>query len=514
MNTLEKKITLSFGAVCCTFLAMTVFTLLQVNTVTESSRKIQNIFVPSIEANVRLTNAINTSKNGLLGWILTQDENYVRQRKAAWTTIGKMHKQLMNYAKNWPDTEQQARLESISKDLDLFRQYQDEIEGKIHTDEKIAALDLLKEKSIPLAQTLVATLRRISDPQKWQMERIFAAEEEQENILTNAALFFLSLSFLGSILLGAVLTRAVILPLNRTIKFAESITRGNYSLDRNLLIGEEKLDTALIEMTKQLSDKKQENERQQKSLRIYNKELKFLNSELKTSNNELTQFSYRTSHDLKAPLITVRGLADIICEDIKEGDYDEVERNANHISNHVKKLERLIVDILNLAKADLKVTNEEKVDFKEIIHSIEGRLKNIYIDNNVTIETELDDTKPIYASKVRITQILENLISNGIKYCNKNKPYRYVKISTEYKKNKKLCIIEDNGIGIPKEYSNRVFEMFQRFHPDISYGSGLGMYIIKKHIDKMDAKISFESSDNGTKFIIELPEGKWKEANE
>jgi len=505
MDALEKKIAFSFGAICFAFLIMTVVTLTQVNKVTQSSRQIQNVYAPSIEANLRLTNALNTSITSLQNLVLAEDDIFLRQRQASWSIIGKMHKQLINYSKHWNNSEQINNLYKVDKDLVLLRQYQDTIEEKAHSKERLLALRMLKEKSTPLAHQIIATLRHISDPQKWEMERTFLQEEGHEQTLTNTAIIFLFLGVVGSVSVGLILTRAVILPLNRTMILADAITKGDYSLENELFDGEEKLDIALRTMTKQLSEKSIRNQYQQEKLIVYNQELKTLNSNLEIYNDELSQFSYRTSHDLRAPLITVRGLADAICEDIQDGNYDEAEMNANNISGHVKKLENLVVDILDLAKAELEVTDKEIVNVKEIVSEIQTRLQPIYIDNNVRIETNIDPSVTFYVSKVRFTQIIENLISNAIKYSDKNKTSQFVKVSTSQNEERNVCIIEDNGVGIPDEFTNRVFNMFERFHPDISYGSGLGMYIIKKHIDKMDGEISFTSSKSGTIFSIELP---------
>lgn len=215
-------------------------------------------------------------------------------------------------------------------------------------------------------------------------------------------------------------------------------------------------------------------------------------------NDELSQFSYRTSHDLKAPLVTIRGLSNAMVEDINEGDYEEVKGNAIYIGTFVHKLEHLVTDILNLTKADLEVSEKESVDLEEIIGEIKERLKSIYIDTNVEIGVAIDPLANLIVSKARITQVLENLISNSIKYRDNNKHRSFVKISSKKVNNTTLITVEDNGIGIPLKHQHNVFQMFQRFHPNISFGSGLGMYIVKKHLNNMTAEINLESSEKGT----------------
>lgn len=498
MDSLEKKIAFSFGTVSIAFLVMTIVTLIQVNNVMESSRRIQNILEPSLETNLRLMIAINTSHASLQSWLLFRDEKFIRQKQAIWSVIEERYSQLINYSKHWDKAEQIEKLNKVGQDLALFRQHQKAIAEADHSNSRALAIQLLMEKNSSMGDQLISTLRQISDPQYWEMKRTFNEEEKQGHILKSTAIVFLVFSIIGSASLGVLLVSGVIIPLNRTVKLADAISNGNYSLSDELFSGEKKLDVALRAMTTQLYERKQENEFQRESLEKYIRELKI-------SNEELSQFSYRTSHDLRAPLITVRGLAEVIREDIKDGDYLEAEKNAKNIIGHVKRLETLVVDILNLAKADLEITENEEINIEEIISEIQGRLKSTYIDNDVIIQTDLDHSISFHVSKVRITQVLENLISNAIKYSDENKPFRSIKISTIQRDDKNCCVVEDNGIGIPDAFNKRVFSMFQRFHPKISYGSGLGMYIIKKHVDKMEGQISFTSSTSGTKFIIELP---------
>lgn len=232
--------------------------------------------------------------------------------------------------------------------------------------------------------------------------------------------------------------------------------------------------------------------------------------EVNMRNEELSQFSYRTSHDLKAPLVTVRKLSDFIVQDINNADYDDVKENAAVISKNVHKLENLVTDILSLAKADLEISEKEAVNLWQIIEEIQQRLKGIYIDSETKIENTIDESIEILVSKARITQIIENLMSNAIKYRDENKPFQLVKVSINKKGLQNTIVIEDNGIGIPEKFQEKVFEMFQRFHPEISFGSGLGMYIVKKHIEKMSAEISFKSSNQGTRFEITLTEDNGK----
>ena len=235
-------------------------------------------------------------------------------------------------------------------------------------------------------------------------------------------------------------------------------------------------------------------------------------TKLENTNLELSQFAYRTSHDLKAPLITVRCLAEAIIEDIADNNPADILKNAHSISKCVKSLENLVNDILNLTRVDVKVTDVEKLDLNEIVNEIKLRLESIYLDNDVVIRTNIDPSVSIVASRTRVAQSIENLVSNSIKYSDQCKESRYVEISNCAGDSYNSVTVSDNGLGIPAEFQDRVFGMFERFHPTVSAGSGLGMYILKKNIDHMNSEISYESSSAGTDFKIKFFKGNCESA--
>lgn len=498
MNTIERKIAFSFAILSLTFLVMMLVIYVQISHVTESTQRIQNVLEPSLKANLRMTVALKTTLTSQQSWILLKKPIFKRQRLAAWSVIDKMYKQLLNYSKYWENATQIEELKSLGMKLALLKQQQQTIESHFLGQKHALALTIFHQKSLPLSQNLIESLRHIYDPQNWEMERIFVLEEKLEKRLQNSALLFATITVIGSLTIGFLLGRAVIMPLIRTVELADSITQGNYSPHSQSLSGEKRLDTALLSMLNQLSSKEQENYQQQQTLNQYNQELK-------ASNEELSQFSYRTSHDLRAPLITIRRLAELISEDINEQNYSEALKNGKKIAFHVKKLENLVVDILDLAKAELEISDNEDLVLYHVLEDIEQRLQHIYLENNVSIQYEKDESARFHVSRIRLTQVLENLISNGIKYADVTKASAYVRITHGRSENNYPCIVvEDNGIGIPTQFHQIIFGMFQRFHPEVSYGSGLGMYIINKHILKMDCEINFTSSEKGTKFIIEF----------
>ena len=236
--------------------------------------------------------------------------------------------------------------------------------------------------------------------------------------------------------------------------------------------------------------------------KINEQNLEKISNSLKIANDELMQFSYRTSHDLKSPLLTMRCLAVLTVEDINAGDLDMAKQNLELIITQAKSLETLVTDLLNLAKADAIDDKPESIDFSKITDEVIMLNKTKAEINKVKIYCDINTNSEWCFPNVRILQILNNLISNSIKYYDENKEERFVKISIFEKDNNLSLSVIDNGQGIPFENEEEIFKMFKRFHIEKVSGSGLGMYVLKKHVDHLKGTINVKSSDEGTEINI------------
>ena len=229
---------------------------------------------------------------------------------------------------------------------------------------------------------------------------------------------------------------------------------------------------------------------------------------LTRANEELSQFAYRASHDLKAPLTSSKMLATFVVQDIKENNLDRAIEDVEQISAQMEKLETLVTGILSLTEADNIEENKEPVDFSAVIDNIKLSVHEMLKANNCTFQAKIDISQPMSAEPVRIQQIFENLVTNAIKYSCPKQEQSYVNIDIAEQPNSYVIKVEDNGLGIPEDRKGELFQMFKRFHPNVSFGSGLGMSIIKKHIDFLKGTIDVDSSQAGTIFTIIFPKGE------
>ena len=227
---------------------------------------------------------------------------------------------------------------------------------------------------------------------------------------------------------------------------------------------------------------------------------------LTQANAELAQFAYRASHDLKAPLSSSKLLTRFIVEDIQSGLLTSAIEDAQKIHGQMEKLEDLVVSILSLTEIDSLDNNVTEIELIPVIDEIQHRLSSVIELHNEAITCDVCLEHPFISDKVRVVQILENLISNAFKYRDDDKVEKpYVKVSLSEKTDSYQLSVQDNGIGIPLDRHDEVFQMFKRFHPKISFGSGLGLAIVKKHVDYLNGTILMQTSELGTHFIINIP---------
>lgn len=226
---------------------------------------------------------------------------------------------------------------------------------------------------------------------------------------------------------------------------------------------------------------------------------------LQKANEELSQFAYRASHDLKSPLVAITALSDCILLDLESGDVEEAIENTCKIGERSACLTTLVMDIMELSRADLADEDVAAVD----IEALFGYLEKAVMDakNYSRVELRLVDqtTGPLYSQSRRLEQLIYNLVSNGFKYANLDRDSCFVDVVFSNTSGGLQLEIADNGVGIPEKFHDKMFQRFQRFHPDMATGSGLGMSIVKSNLDRLGATVEFNSSLVGTRFIIRFP---------
>jgi signal transduction histidine kinase len=223
--------------------------------------------------------------------------------------------------------------------------------------------------------------------------------------------------------------------------------------------------------------------------------------ELIESNQELDTFFYKASHDLKGPLASVMGIVNLARLEMHD---EEIEKYFNMIETSVKRLDRTLLDLIELAKTRKGSSKLILINLKSIVDEILLSLRHVSGFSKINFEVKIDHHAEIMADKVLLLSVLQNLIHNAINYCNHDSPW--VKIAVITTDDGVEIEIADNGKGIPDAIRNRVFEMFYRGNTE-STGSGLGLFIVKNALDKMKGTIDLKSRDGqGTVFTVRIPD--------
>jgi len=220
--------------------------------------------------------------------------------------------------------------------------------------------------------------------------------------------------------------------------------------------------------------------------------------ELQKVNAELDGFVYSASHDLKAPLLSILGIINIAKADSKE----EVSVfYFDMIESSIKKLIHVIKDIINFSRNTHLEVEQKAVDFNQIIQESIQSLSYLENKGKVIFDIRINQSKIFYSDKARLGMIFNNMISNAIIYHNYKQEKSLISISVSFTESDQVeIIISDNGQGIEPIYQSKIFDMFYRASTD-SKGSGLGLYIVKNIIDKMDGTIELISIPGiGTQF--------------
>lgn len=225
------------------------------------------------------------------------------------------------------------------------------------------------------------------------------------------------------------------------------------------------------------------------------------NQELTKINSELDRFVYSVSHDLRSPLTSMQGLTQIALMENKD---ENIATYLKMILSSADKLDKFILDILNYsrnARLDLKTS---EINLEELIKGILSQYSHTD-KKEILIETNFQINAPFFSDETRLTMVLNNLISNALRYTASREETSFVHIDISSNTKEAIIVIEDNGIGIPKEIQNKVFDMFFRGNKN-SVGSGLGLYIAKEAIEKMQGIIKLDSDPKkGSTFTIKIP---------
>jgi signal transduction histidine kinase len=230
------------------------------------------------------------------------------------------------------------------------------------------------------------------------------------------------------------------------------------------------------------------------------KEREETNLQLLKMNKELEDFAYTVSHDLKAPLRNIEGIARLIMKSVQVSEKEQASMQINMLSEQVDRMNGLITGILNYAKSGRQQIDKTKVDVAILLQEITSSLLIPQgFDVQVNSPMPVLETEEIY-----LRQIFTNLIDNAIKYHDQS--VGKIEISAKSHKTFYEFKVKDDGPGIAEKYHEKIFKMYYSLNTSASKDStGLGLSIIKKITSEKGGKVWVESGGRGTSFIFTWP---------
>lgn len=233
-------------------------------------------------------------------------------------------------------------------------------------------------------------------------------------------------------------------------------------------------------------------------------ERKARETELEGKNAELERFTYTVSHDLKSPLITIKGFAGSLQKDISNGRFDRIERDLQRITDAADKMGALLNDLLELSRVGRMINPPAVCSMQEIIQEAMRALEESISAHNVTIAVQAN-LPQVTVDRTRMVEVLQNLLENAIKYRNKEIPLK-IEIGVRDTAPDTVFFVKDNGIGIEPNYLDTVFGLFNKLDSH-SEGTGIGLALVRRIIEFHGGTIWAESTGTGqgSTFCFTLP---------
>ena len=311
------------------------------------------------------------------------------------------------------------------------------------------------------------------------------------SLLSLGAVAFAATLGLG-LLTAVLLSRSLVRPLTEMSRAAGEIAAGN--LDHPLT----------LDSPDELGDLARALNRMAGDLRAHEEASRADRADLATKNAELERFTYTVSHDLKSPLVTIRGFAGLAGTDLAAGQLDRVRQDLGRIVAASDKMQGLLDDLLELSRVGRVVNPPEDVALgplaREAVELVRGQLDQV----GVVVEIA-PDLPVVRADRRRLIEVFQNLVENAAKFADRRGAPR-IEIGARRDGEEAVFYVKDNGRGIDPRFLERVFDLFEKLEPRVD-GTGVGLALVRRIVEAHGGRAWAESDGpgRGTTFCFTLP---------
>jgi signal transduction histidine kinase len=329
----------------------------------------------------------------------------------------------------------------------------------------------------------------------------------------------MSISLLVSMGLASFLHKEISGPVLNLVNIARTVAFEKTYGVRAVARGRDELGTLVAAFNEMLDDLQKRDEQ----LRTINRDLRQRTDELARKNEEVEAFVYIVSHDLRGPLVNLQGfgrelqmscdalaghlagapLPAAIAAEIRLLLEDEIPTSLRFISASTTKFERLINALLELSRTGRREVRPELLDMSALVASTLDSLQRSIEESGAEVVVEA--LPPARGDATAVGQVLSNLIMNALRYLQPGRPGR-IELGGESSDGVSTYFIKDNGVGLAETAQRKLFQVFQRFRPDLAQGDGIGLAMVKRVVERHGGRVWAESIEGaGTTFLFTLP---------
>lgn len=493
---LSTKLTLSFGMVFLAFIAVIITASL---TLSEMSLYQQSSFVrdiPATEGMATLSVNLRRMKTAVQMFILLEDPTGKDKAISEIEEVSKENEEIIEQLKDLfrDDREMTELLASINRRLNNFNQRIKTVfipAGGENKDLSVKTSALRDEReNLSQMEALASELKELTT--KYSAAQALRAKQQTQH----------SIGFLWAVcILGVTTTLALVVALSRlTIRPLTQLTEAARQMEESnqaLSVQDEGRTDEVGTLTRTFNN-------MVNAIQVREVERDKALARLEVSNSELKQFAYVAAHDLKEPLRTISNYLSLLGERL-EGKLDEKgERFWKTVVDSSYRMDALISGLLTYAKLGNKALAPQQVDMDDVVSKVLGDLKVVVNESGAKVEKH--NLPLVYADGTQMSQLLQNLLANGIKFRGGNAPK--LDIGANRVSNGWMFYVRDNGIGFDMQFQDRIFLIFQRLHGREDYGgTGLGLAVCKRIVERHGGKIWAESKEGeGSTFFFTLPD--------
>jgi signal transduction histidine kinase len=466
------------------------------NAANASNRLIDEISVGRIQAE-RLQTTLVNQETGMRGFVLTRKEEflepYTAGRRDELVTTGQIRalKPATALLRRLDDVERltgEWRSRYAEPMIADVRSSGPEAVGAEQTEESKRAFDLVRK---------ALTAQNAA----WSQARESAhAELTDARRARDVTFFAILLAFLITIVTVAVLLRiAVFGPLARLREASRRVTRGDF---------EHHVDTGgpadLAELARDMEAMRRRIVTELEETRVSRQRLATQAEELKRSNGELEQFAYVASHDLQEPLRKVASFCQMLQQRYASQLDDRANTYIDFAVDGAKRMQVLINELLTFSRVGRVNQDPVEMDLNDVVERALANLSAAMEESEA--EVEVGDLPVVVGDRTKFVMLWQNLIGNSLKFRSPGRAPR-VRIEAEERDGEWWMTVTDNGIGIPPNFADKIFVIFQRLHQRDAYeGTGIGLALCRKIVEHHRGKIWLDTEfEDGTRFVITLP---------